>query len=85
METRINIMINAEVVASRGPIDAPVFVSGAVSAWCASADDVRQEDLERATLEHFGKTEQLDPAQMDVIYFAWTELEYEILPPPPPQ
>lgn len=85
METRINIMINAEVIVSRGPIDAPVFVSQACSAWVDSGVEITQDDLQRAALGHLAETEQLDIEQMDVVHFAWTELEYEILPPLPPQ
>lgn len=84
-ETRVNLIINAEVIAHRGPIDAPVFVSQACSGWVASGVTINPDEMCESALRFLAETEQLDRDQMDVVHFSWTELEYEVLPPPPPE
>lgn len=85
METRINVIVNSEVIAYRNEIDAPLFISQAVSAHYNPGEAVDPEGLQQQALAFVGEQLGVDPAQMTVVRFAWSELEHEVLPPLPPE
>lgn len=88
MTSKVEAIWNAEVIVSRGSIDAPLFYTTSVS--CTIENDkggpvvTTYQMMEANAISWISRTENHDPESITIVALTWTEMEYtgaDELPP----